>query len=59
MTFEEGIWMAIILNGIGLPIFFLAYYIAFSKHNEEERQKEEDFGNEYTDWSPDLNDYLE
>ena len=34
--------MAIILNGIGLPIFFLAYYIAFSKHNEEERQKEED-----------------
>ena len=42
MTFEEGVMMALILNGIGLPIFFLAYYIAFSKHNEEERQKEED-----------------
>lgn len=42
MTFEEGIWMAIILNGIGLPIFFLAYYIAFKKHDDEERKKEED-----------------
>ena len=27
--------------------------------DDEERQKEEDFGNEWTDWSPDLKDYLE
>ena len=26
--------------------------------NDEERQQEEDFGNKFTDWSPDLNDYL-
>ena len=35
MTFEQGIWMAIILNGIGLPLFFLAYYMAFKKHDEQ------------------------
>ena len=27
--------------------------------NDEKRQKEKDFGNLWTDWSPDLNDYLE
>ena len=27
--------------------------------DDEKRQKEEDFGNRWTDWSPDLNDYLE
>ena len=27
--------------------------------DDKERQKEEDFGNEWTDWSPDLKDYLE
>ena len=41
MTFEEGVMMALILNGIGLPIFFIAYYIGFKKHDEE-IQKEED-----------------
>ena len=27
--------------------------------DDEKRQKEKDFGNRWTDWSPDLNDYLE
>ncbi len=42
MTWNDGIWMAIVLNGIGLPLFFIAYYIGFRKHEEEEKQKEED-----------------
>jgi len=42
MTFEQGIWMAIILNGIGLPLFFLAYYMAFKKHEEKVRKEKED-----------------
>ena len=41
MTLEQGIIMAIVLNGIGLPLFFIAYYIGFKKH-EEEIQKEEE-----------------
>ena len=36
MSWNEGIWMAIILNGIGLPIFFIAYYLGFKKHEQEE-----------------------
>ena len=42
MTFEQGIWMAIILNGIGLPLVFLAYYMAFKKHEEKLRKEKED-----------------
>ena len=34
--------MAIILNGIGLPIFFIAYYIGFKKHDEKIQKEEED-----------------
>ena len=42
MTLEQGIWMTIILNGIGLPLFFLAYYMAFKKHEEKVRKEKED-----------------
>ena len=41
MTLEEGIWMAIILNGIVWPLFFFAYYIGFKNHENKKREEED------------------
>ena len=41
MTLEEGIFMAIFINGIGIPLICLAYYFAFKNHEEKIRQEEE------------------
>ena len=41
LTFEEGIWMAIILNGIGLPLFFFAYYKGFKNHENKKREEQD------------------
>jgi hypothetical protein len=41
MTLEEGIIMGLTLNGIGVLLFFFAYYIGFKKY-EEKIQAEED-----------------
>ena len=42
LTLEEGILMAITLNGICIFIFFLAYFIAMRNYNAKVRQEEED-----------------
>ena len=42
MSLEEGIIMSLVLNGIGLPLFFFAYYIGFKKHDEKIQKEEED-----------------
>ena len=41
MTLEEGIWMAIVLNSIGLGLFVFAYYQAFKNHENKKRAEEE------------------
>ena len=41
MTLEEGIIMAIVLNGIVLPLLLFAYYTGF-KNLEDKKRNEED-----------------
>ncbi|SVE02906.1 uncharacterized protein METZ01_LOCUS455760 [marine metagenome] len=41
MTLEEGVIMGLILNGIGLPILFFAYYKAWKNHEDKIRAEEE------------------
>ena len=41
MTFEEGMTMAIVLNGIGIPLLFFAYYMAFKNYEDKKREEEE------------------
>ena len=40
MTFVEGITMALILSGIGLPLVIFAYYKAFKNYENKERDPE-------------------
>ena len=41
MTFVEGITMALVLSGIGLPLVIFAYYKAFKNYENKERENEE------------------
>ena len=42
MTLEEGIWMGIIINSIGLSLLIFAYYKAFKNHEDKQRAEEEE-----------------
>jgi hypothetical protein len=42
MTLEEGIIMAIVLNGIVLPLLLFAYYKGFKDYDDKKRKEEED-----------------
>ena len=41
MTFVEGITMALVLSGIGLPLVIFAYYKAFKNYENKEREDKE------------------
>jgi len=41
MTLEEGIWMGIVINSIGLSLLIFAYYKAFKNHEDKELAEKE------------------
>jgi len=41
LTLDQGILMALVVNGIGIPLLFFAYYKAFKNHEDKKREEED------------------
>ena len=41
LTLDQGILMALVVNGIGIPLLFFAYYKAFKNYEDRSRHDNE------------------